>query len=122
MTLYSKNGNYPTSLPDRIRLSNGKTRTDRTTFTAEEILDAGYIQVNNRPDNPTDKTFYSIEWNYDNSEWDIRTTPNDEEIQTQWNIIRGERDDLLKDADLMVQMSVEEGTDDPWISPYKNAL
>lgn len=41
--LYSYNGAYPTVLPDRIRLSNGQTRTNKSTFTAEEIADAGYV-------------------------------------------------------------------------------
>ena len=122
MAIYSKNGNYPTDLPDRIRLSNGKTRTDKTTFTSEEISDAGYVQVNDRPANPTDKPFYSIEWNYDTLDWNIRISPNEEEIATQWNIVRGERDSLLIDADLKLHISIEEGLDDPWISPYKNAL
>ena len=35
--LYSKNGDYPTILPNRIRMSNGFTRTGRDTFTEEEI-------------------------------------------------------------------------------------
>lgn len=41
--LYSHKGNYPSELPNRIRLSNGKTRTDKNSFTDEEIADAGYV-------------------------------------------------------------------------------
>jgi len=41
--LYSHKGNYPSELPDRIRLSNGQTRTDKNSFTNEEIADAGYV-------------------------------------------------------------------------------
>lgn len=44
--LYSLNGAYPIStLPHRIRLSDGTTRTDSSTFTDEEIADAGYSIV-----------------------------------------------------------------------------
>ena len=40
MTLYSFNGRYPDILPNRIRLSNGLTKTDKTTFTDSDLLDA----------------------------------------------------------------------------------
>ena len=43
--LYSYKEEYPKLLPKRIRLSNGTTRTDRSTFTSEELIDAGYIAV-----------------------------------------------------------------------------
>ena len=41
--LYSFRDQKPAPLPFRIRLSNGFTRTEPASFTAEEILDAGYI-------------------------------------------------------------------------------
>jgi hypothetical protein len=47
--LYSLNGKFPNTIPFRIKLSNGKTRTDPSTFTEEEIADAGYILVDNPP-------------------------------------------------------------------------
>ena len=31
--LYSYNGEYPTDIPERIRLSDGSTRTDSSTYT-----------------------------------------------------------------------------------------
>ncbi|MDP3717082.1 MAG: hypothetical protein Q8T13_04850 [Acidobacteriota bacterium] len=43
-------GQTPDALPFRIRLSNGLTRTDPTTFTAEEIADAGYVLAPERPE------------------------------------------------------------------------
>lgn len=49
MTLYSLNGAYPRDLPHRIVLSDGRTRTDNTTFTAEELADAGWVEVADRP-------------------------------------------------------------------------
>ena len=43
MTLYSLRQQRPAPLPFRIRLSNGFTRTEPASFTAEEIADAGYV-------------------------------------------------------------------------------
>lgn len=48
MTLYT-NGNTPAPLPFRIRLSDGRTRTDPTSFTPEEIADAGYEEAPEPP-------------------------------------------------------------------------
>lgn len=50
--LYSLNGAYPKPLPKRIVLSDGTTRTDPTTFTSEEIADAGYTPVSDPPSTP----------------------------------------------------------------------
>lgn len=47
---FSYNGEYPVdwnSIPDRIRLSNGNTKTDKITYTQEELKDAGYKIVKN---------------------------------------------------------------------------
>ena len=41
--LYSFRQQRPAPLPFRIRLSNGFTRNDPTSFTTEEIIDAGYV-------------------------------------------------------------------------------
>ena len=66
--LYSKNGDYPTILPNRIRMSNGFTRTGRDTFTEEEIKDSGYISV---PDKPQAKIYQEIRWNSIELKWDV---------------------------------------------------
>jgi hypothetical protein len=44
-TLYSFNGATPAPLPFRIILADGFTRTNPSTFTEEEIADAGYVAV-----------------------------------------------------------------------------
>jgi hypothetical protein len=49
MTLYSYKTQHPKPLPFRIKLSDGRTRTDPSTFSAEEIADAGYTPVRNQP-------------------------------------------------------------------------
>ena len=41
--LYSYRQQRPAPLPFRIRLSNGFTRNEPASFTAEEIADAGYV-------------------------------------------------------------------------------
>jgi hypothetical protein len=41
--LYSIRQQRPATLPFRIRLSNGFTRTEPASFTAEQIADAGYV-------------------------------------------------------------------------------
>ena len=65
--LYSYKSQYPTELPFRIRLSDGSTRTDPTTFTPEDILDAGYIEVQ---DPPAINEYQSLSW--DGIQWIVR--------------------------------------------------
>jgi hypothetical protein len=77
--LYSLNGAYPKPLPKRIVLSNGTTRTDPTTFTPEEIADAGYIQA---PDPPPIPAYHKLTWG--NQEWvltEIRTLESAKELK-----------------------------------------
>lgn len=88
--LYSKNGSYPAAIPFRIRLSDGRTRTNPSTFTAEEISDAGYVEVSSPP-------FVSgievLQWS--GSEWIVRDkTPEEIQAETDalWASVREERD------------------------------
>jgi hypothetical protein len=67
--LYSLNGAYPKLLPKRIVLSNGVTRTDSTTFTTEEIADAGYIAVVDPPFVPQ---YHNLLWT--GTEWLVSET------------------------------------------------
>lgn len=69
MTLYSYKTSYPQPLPFRIRLPNGQTRTDPSTFTAEEIADAGYIAVNDPPEITTTQV---LTWNSETVSWEVR--------------------------------------------------
>lgn len=92
--MYSFNNQYPVFvLPDRIRLSNGRTRTDRSTFTAEEILDAGWIEVS---DPPVAAASEVVEW--DGSGWYVRQKTAEEleqYRQLQWNSIRADRNERI---------------------------
>tara|TARA_R100000231_G_C5313971_1_gene161326 strand:- start:59 stop:331 length:273 start_codon:yes stop_codon:yes gene_type:complete len=65
---YSNKKNYPVSwnkLSNRIRLSNGNTRTDKTTYTEAELIDAGYAIVD-APPSYNDET-HLLEW--DGTQW-----------------------------------------------------
>ena len=75
MALYSYNGAYPQTLPFRIRLSDGRTRTDPTSFTAEELADAGYTEVS---DKPTITDSQVLEWDSQSVDWVIRDKTSEE--------------------------------------------
>jgi hypothetical protein len=94
MSLYSYQGSYPIPVPFRIKLSSGFTRTDPTTFTQEELEDAGYTGPYEEP--VYDSTIETLSWN--GTEY-VKRPYNTEEIEAQWDIIRLERDRLLKESD-----------------------
>lgn len=58
--LYSFKGLRPAPLPFRIALTNGFTRTDPATFTAEEIASAGYTGPFTEPSYNPETEF--LEW------------------------------------------------------------
>lgn len=98
--LYTKNKSYPKPLPFRIVLSDGRTRTDPTTFTEEEIIDAGYIAVDDPPELLENQ---SLQWDYVNAQWTVNTLTQEEidaneqsKINIQWNNIRIQRDQLMR--------------------------
>ena len=97
MKLYSYNSQYPTEIPFRIKLSNGMTRTDPSSFTPEEIADAGYVEVSEAP---VVTNTQIVVWNSDLIDWEVRDKTQDEinsELDTQWNVIRLERDRRIQD-------------------------
>lgn len=81
MKLYIKGNSSPAPIPNRIRLSNGRTRTDSSTFTEAEIADAGYVEVALPPiSNTVSRT---IEWNKETETWDYTDNPeyvNDQSV------------------------------------------
>lgn len=119
--LYSHNGSYPTTLPNRIRLSDGSTRTDPDTFTAEEIADAGYVAAEDPPDynNNTQRLDWDSDWaviNFDSAELNAIETQN-------WVGIREERNDLLEISDVYALKDLEaEGTVSDEIKNYRQLL
>jgi hypothetical protein len=98
MTLYSYNGSYPQPIPHRIKLSDGRTRTDPSTFTDEEIIDAGYTIVS---DMPIPNSVQVLEWDSANINWVIRDKTLEElqaETNALWSLIRAERDKRIADV------------------------
>ena len=99
--LYSHNGEYPKSLPERIRLSSGLTRTDSSTFTEEEIADAGYVSVGDPPsfDGDTQKVI----WN--GTAWEVveLTTEEINAIAAKlWEEVRESRDTKIEEVEWRV--------------------
>lgn len=97
MNMYSFKGEYPAGLPYRIRLSNGLTRTNTETFTDEEIIDAGYIKVS---DKPSSNVYEHVVW--ENNNWEIKPfSPEEIEIaiQTQWEKIKRLRTEAINQVE-----------------------
>tara|TARA_Y100000114_G_C11571096_1_gene236435 strand:+ start:131 stop:565 length:435 start_codon:yes stop_codon:yes gene_type:complete len=121
MKLYSFKGNFPDVLPDRIRLSNGETKTDKSNFTDSDLADAGYILAPDKPD-VSSYDFHVLNWSSDSDKWLLRTEPTDAEKNREMAVVRNQRDELLKEADIISLRSLENGIIDPHIKKYKQAL
>jgi len=67
--LYSYQSQEPKPLPFRITLSNGLTRTDPTTFTDQEIANAGYLSAPNKPIAEDNQV---VSWDSENFQWVVR--------------------------------------------------
>lgn len=91
--LYSYQGQEPQKLPDKIRLSDGRSRTDSSTFTEEEIAEAGFTGPYERPDYNPKIEIQS--WDSELKEW--ITTPIPDEVFLQR--LRDERNIKLSASD-----------------------
>ncbi len=105
--LYSYKGQYPTSLPERIRFSDGSTRTDSSTFTNEELTDAGYVAAGDPPsyDNDTQKVI----WN--GSSWEVVSLTLSERVSRVselWAEVRENRDEKIKEVEWRVMRNMSE--------------
>lgn len=103
MALYSKNGSYPAALPNRLVFPDGSTRTDKTTFTDEEMQDAGWTEVAYPPTVPYPN---KLDWDGENLQWIVRP-PNDRELLERWDELRSECDRLLSETDYKVTKAIE---------------
>lgn len=86
MTLYSYKSQYPKPLPHRIILSDGRTRTDPSSFTVQEIEDAGYAVA---PDKPVVNGWQNLNWT--GASWAVSDKPVDNlkaEKEQQINTLR----------------------------------
>ena len=119
MKLYSHNGKFPSHLPHRIFLSNGKTRTGSESFTKEEIADAGFTEV---LDPPTYEYPNKIQWDSNKKEWFVRE-PSDNELRNQWDFIRKECTRRLEETDYKIIKAMETGLPvDPSYVTYRQEL
>lgn len=105
--LYSYKGQYPSSLPERIRFSDGSTRTDSSTFTNEELTDAGYVAAGDSPsyDNDTQKVI----WN--GSSWEVVSLTLSERVSRVaelWAEVRENRDEKIKEVEWRVMRNMSE--------------
>lgn len=101
---YSINGEYPIiDLPHRIRLSNGLTKTDNTTFTDEDLVSAGITTVAEIPSYNTNT--HKLVWNREITEWDV-VELNAQELEdlnfNKWDAVRQQRNSLLNEVDQRV--------------------
>lgn len=70
-TLYSLNGSWPAPLPPAITLSNGFIRTDPSSFSPDEIADAGYVEAPAQP--AYDPATQQLGW--DGEDWEVTALP-----------------------------------------------
>ena len=82
-------------------MSDGSTRTDRNTYTPEEIADAGYVQAGNAP-----YVTYPNKLDWDVTDWIVRE-PNETEIENKWAEIKTECQQILLETDYKVIKAYE---------------
>ena len=117
--LYSHFSTTPAPLPHRIRFADGSTRTDRTTFTPEELERAGFTGPYERPEcGPTVET---VDWDAEALAFLVRSY-NFDELQAQYAKVREQRIQLLKASDWTQITDYDLGADrDAWAT-YRQAL
>lgn len=92
--LYSYKGNYPEQLPNRIRLSNGLTVTDPSTFSAEQLADAGYVLV---ADPPVLLQNQTLSWT--GTSWAVETVTSQDSTAQAWAAVRTVRDGTIANVE-----------------------
>ena len=117
--LYSHHATAPAPLPHRIRFADGSTRTDRATFTPDELERAGYSGPYERPEcNPTVET---IDWDATALAYVVRPYSFDE-LQAQHAKIRQRRIQLLQSCDWTQITDYDLGADREAWATYRQAL
>jgi hypothetical protein len=105
---YSYNTQVPVhSLPHRIRLADGSTRTNNTTYTEDEIISAGYAIITQ--EKPVPSRFQKVEWT--GIEWvllEMTDTEKQEVLDMQWKSIRIIRDQVIQELDWRIQRYLSE--------------
>jgi len=98
---YSIRGQYPISvLPHRIRLLDGSTRTDSSTFTSTDLTNAGITTVSESP--AYDQNTHKLTWNKVDNDWEVVSLTEGEVqqiVDSKWENIRENRNRLLSEID-----------------------
>ena len=102
MSLYSYKGSEPTSLPNKITLSNGKSRTDSSSFSDEELKDAGFTGPYTVPS--FDQEYQKLSWNSESLSYVVTDIPDD----VLWENIKKERNRLLSESDWTMMQTLLE--------------
>lgn len=99
--MYSHNNRYPeVNLPHSIRLANGMTKTDSSTFTQEEIEYAGYRYVGYPPH--FDITRQRVTWSIGENgvaDWEVVDIP----IEEKWQEVRLMRNEAMAKFEWKIQ-------------------
>ena len=121
MILVYKDGIKPFAPPFRITLSDGTRRTDPTSFTEEELIDAGYKIA---PPKPFIVPLGMItDWDIENERW-ISVGKYEKPIEANhWYFINKEVLDLLLEESNFVKMRlIESGSVTTEIEAHIDAL
>jgi hypothetical protein len=123
--MYSYQGSEPNHLPLRLRLSDGLTRTDPTTFTDAEIADAGYVYVEPFTTPYEDRT-QKVVWNSGLIAWELLDKTHEEIADydaDMWETVRTERNELLQasDVDIIKELEASGAVSQP-LKDYRQAL
>lgn len=111
--LYSYQGNVPVTAPNRIRLEDGSTKTDITTFSDEELLLNGWTGPYTKPS--WDMETETCSWDEDNLQFVVRKNPDPSPEQLEGSF-RGLRESKLKSTDWTVLI------DSPLTDSEKNLM
>lgn len=117
--LYSHRQAEPAPLPHRIRFADGSTRTDRTTFTADELERAGFTGPYQRPTH--DPLIETVDWDAEVLDFVVRSY-NFDELQAQYAKVREQRIQLLKASDWTQIADYDLGADREAWATYRQAL
>lgn len=96
--LYSHNQQWPQELPFRIKLADGSTRTDPTSFSTEELTAWGYTGPFTSP--TFDQYNEVLEWS--GTAFSVRPMTAEERqavLDQQWAAVRIERNRRLVESD-----------------------
>ena len=123
--LYSFKNMEPNVLPNRIRLSTGLTKTDPSTFTEQDLLDAGYVLVAQEYPSFDPKT-QKVVWDINIAAWTVLPLSDQEQLlytaTTATNVRQARNTELQKlDVEVIKQLETSGSVSDK-LKTYRQAL